>query len=309
MSSHPQDILVILGPTASGKTRLGVQLAHKLGGEILSADSRQVYRGLDIGTGKDLAEYEIDGERIPYHLIDVVELDEEYNVYQYQRDCFEVLDELKSRGVLPLVVGGTGLYLDAVLEEYRMVEAPENPALREKLQALSDAALQERLLQLKPHQHNVSDLSDRERTVRAIEIAERERDHVPEPLPPIRPVLLGVRWPRPELRKRIRTRLVERMDAGLADEVQSLLDRGVEEERLYRLGLEYRYVVDYLHGVIRNRNDLIQKLASAIVQFARRQETWFRRMERRGHTIHWVDRGDAEAAMDIVRRAGLHKTR
>jgi len=296
--------VVVLGPTASGKTRLAVQLAARLEGEVISADSRQVYRGLDIGSGKDLKEYRVDGRAIPYHLIDVCGLDHEFSVFEYQQRCFDSLEDCWRRGVMPVICGGTGLYLEAVLQGYRMVAAPEDPALRAQLDALDDDGLRARLQTLRPDLHNTTDTLDRQRTIRAIEIAEYSAANPPPPAPDIRPIVLGVQWPREELRRRIRRRLEERLDAGLIDEVRGLLDAGIPPARLDLLGLEYRFVKDYLEGAIRSRNDLAQKLATAIAQFAKRQETWFRRMERRGTAIHWVPKGDLEKAWAAVRGAG-----
>jgi tRNA dimethylallyltransferase len=278
------DTLVILGPTASGKTMLGVGIARELGGEIISADSRQVYRGMDIGTGKDLVEYGC----IPYHLIDILDPGEEFNVFRFQRLCFSVLKEIRDRGRLPIIVGGTGLYLDAVLRGYRMVEAPEDRELRDGLATQSTEELAARLLALNPRLHNTTDLLDRERLVRAIEIAEYELTHEPEPLPEIRPVVFGVRWERSILRRRITARLKTRLDAGLIEEVERLHREGVAYETLEFYGLEYRFVARFLKGEL-NRNDLFQKLNAAIHDFAKRQETWFRRMERQGIEIHWLD--------------------
>jgi tRNA dimethylallyltransferase len=297
MKSAAFNTLVILGPTASGKTHLGVVLAAELGGEIFSVDSRQVYRGLDIGSGKDLAEYSVDGRAVPYHLIDIVDLDTEYNTYMYQRDFYAVFERLASRATLPVAVGGTGLYLDAVLQRFRMVETPENSDLRRELGSYSDEELVLALRSLKPKLHNTTDLTERARMIRAIEIALYARDNPPPRAPDIRPLVLGTRWERSELRARIRERLKDRLAHGLIEEVEHLLGRGVERKRLHSLGLEYRYVSDYLGGTIKSRNDLTQKLASAIAQFSKRQETWFRRMERNGAEIHWIDRGDPDAAM------------
>jgi len=291
--------LFVLGPTASGKTHLGVVLAAELGGEILSVDSRQVYRGLDIGSGKDLTEYSVDGRAIPYHLIDIVDLDTEYNTYMFQRDFYAVFEQLKSRAVLPIAVGGTGLYLDAVLQRFRMVETPENGDLRRELESYSDEALALTLRSLKPKLHNTTDLTERARMIRAIEIALHLRDAPPPRAPDIRPLVLGTRWERSELRARILQRLKDRLDHGLIEEVKQLLDRGVSSKRLYLLGLEYRYVSQYLDGEIKNKNDLTQKLANAIGQYAKRQETWFRRMERNGTEIHWIDRADPDKAKAI----------
>ena len=303
MTSKPPNLLVVLGPTASGKTRLGVALAHVLGGEIISADSRQVYRGLNIGSGKDLAEYKVAGGSIPYHLIDTVDLDHEFSVFEYQARFFKAFLDVEARNALPILVGGTGLYIDSVLRGYRMVEVPENPALRQELGALDDDALADQLRALKPNLHNTTDLVDRERLVRAVEIARFSAEQVPEPTPEVRPVILGTRWPRSVLRERIRRRLRDRLDTGLIEEVEGLLASGVSRSKLEFLGLEYRYVARYIDGAIGNRDELFQGLATAIGQFAKRQESWFRRMERQGTRIHWIDKADPEAAMRVVAEA------
>ncbi|MBI5094343.1 MAG: tRNA (adenosine(37)-N6)-dimethylallyltransferase MiaA [Candidatus Hydrogenedentes bacterium] len=300
MSDDFPNLLVVLGPTASGKTRVGVSLARALGGEIVSADSRQVYRGLNIGAGKDLGEYSAGGAPVPYHLIDIADLDEEFSVFHYQKRFFEVFEDLSQRHVLPILVGGTGLYIDAVLKGYRMVEAPEDPEFRARCGGLTTTELVERLRVLKPELHNTTDMTDRTRIVRAIEIAEYSQTHEPEPAPDIRPVVLGLRWPREELHRRIRLRLKERLDNGLVEEVASLHAQGVAWEKLDFLGLEYRFIASHLRGEM-NRNDMAQRLATAICQFAKRQETWFRRMERLGTPIHWIDRASPDAAIEVAR--------
>lgn len=280
------NLIVILGPTASGKTRLAVAAAERLGGEIISADSRQVFRTMDIGTGKDLAEY----GTVPYHLIDVLEPGDEFSVFAFQRLFTAVFTEITSRGKLPLLVGGTGLYLDAVLRGYRMVQVPENPALRHDLEPLSLQELQSRLLSLIPQVHNTTDLLDRERLVRAIEIATMEREGGGEPvaMPLIRPLVFGMKMERELLRRRITARLKERLQAGMIEEVQALLDRGVAPARLDYYGLEYRFICRFLQGEL-NRNDMFQKLNAAIHDFAKKQENWFRRMEKQGVEIIWLD--------------------
>lgn len=280
------DLLVVLGPTASGKTRLAVALARSLGGEIVSADSRQVYRGLDIGTGKDLEEY---GE-VPYHLIDIADPGEEFNVFEFQRRAFAAFETIRSRGRLPILAGGTGLYLDAVLRGYRLVEVPENPVLREELAGLSDVALVERLERSGRPLHNTTDVTDRKRLVRAIEIAQGEAEAAAglPPLPEIRPLVLGIRWEREALRRRITARLRQRLEEGMIEEVERLHASGVGWETLEFYGLEYRFVARHLQGKL-SRNDMFQKLNSAIHEFARKQETWFRRMERQGTEIRWVN--------------------
>ncbi len=284
MQSEP-NLIVILGATATGKTRLGVAVARLLDGEVVSADSRQVFRGMDLGTGKDLCEY---GES-PYHLIDVAAAGEEFSVFTFQQRCFEAFEAIWTRGRLPVLVGGTGLYLDAVLKGYRMVEVPENPALRAELARLDDDALRLRLQTVRPDQHNRSDLTERERLLRAIEVAEGTAAAAGElpPLPPLNPLIYGIAWPRDVLRRRITTRLRERLDQGMVEEVAALHAGGVSWPSLEYYGLEYRFIARYLQGEL-SRNDMFQKLNSAIHQFAKRQETWFRRMERQGIPIRWL---------------------
>ncbi len=281
------NLLVILGPTASGKTRLGVELARQLGGEIISADSRQVYRGMDIGTGKDLEEY---GD-IPYHLIDIVDPGYEFNVFEFQQRFLDTFADIWRRNRLPVMVGGTGMYLDAVLKGYRLADVPENPALRQQLATFSMEDLVVRLQRANPRLHNTTDLLERTRLVRAIEIAEFENKREAEPFPEIKPVVFGIHWERNTLRRRITERLRARLHHGLIEEVERLHSGRIPFETIEFYGLEYRFVAKYLKGEL-NRNDMFQKLNSAIHDFAKRQETWFRRMERQGTTIHWVEGGD-----------------
>ena len=289
------NLLVILGPTASGKTHLAVQAAHQLNGEIISADSRQVYRGLDIGSGKDLDEY----GTTPYHLIDVVAPGYEFSLFDFAKAFSSAFDEIRGRNHLPILAGGTGLYLDAILRGYELVSVTENRALRRELEPLTMEALQLRLQTLRLEQHNTSDLEDRSRLIRAIEIAEGEKQAEAQPLclPQLTPQVFGLRWPRELLRKRITRRLRERLDHGLIEEVANLHAAGISWETLNYYGLEYRFVARHLQGQL-NRNDLFQKLNSAIHQFAKRQETWFRRMERQGIVIHWLNaEGDPVAEL------------
>ena len=282
----PFNLLTILGPTASGKTRLAVALAGDLNGEVISADSRQVFRGMDIGSGKDLHEY---GD-VPCHLIDILDAGEEFSVFAFQRLFIAAFEGITARGRLPLLCGGTGMYLDAALRGYRLAEVPEDKGLRTELAALSDAELAAMLLELRPGQHNTTDLADRQRTIRAIEIARHElgRTTQPEPFPHIRPLVIGIRWERAELRRRITERLGRRLESGMIEEVERLHDQGIPWERLDYYGLEYRHVGAFLRGEL-TLNDLFRRLNSAIHDFAKRQETWFRRMERNGVAIHWVD--------------------
>jgi tRNA dimethylallyltransferase len=295
------DLLTVLGPTASGKTRLAVSLAGELSGEIISADSRQVFRGMDIGSGKDLHEY---GE-VPYHLIDILDSGEEFSVFAFQRLFRDAFKDISARGQLPILCGGTGLYLDAVLRGYRMIEVPEDDALRAGLENLSADELAGVLRGLKPEQHNTSDLLERSRTIRAIEIARFELEHAgqQDAPPEIRSLTIGIRRERSDLRRRITERLRLRLESGMIEEVQRLHEEGVAWERLDYYGLEYRYIGAFLQGQL-NRNDMFQQLNSAIHDFAKRQENWFRKMERNGVAINWVDgAGDQLAeARDIILR-------
>ena len=290
------NLLVVLGPTASGKTHLAVQAARQLNGEIISADSRQVYRGLDIGSGKDLDEY----GTTPYHLIDVVDPGCGFSLFDFTRAFGQAFSEVCVRRHLPILAGGTGLYLDAALRGYELVAVDENRSLRQELEALSLDALRKRLRALRPEQHNTSDLNDRSRLLRAIEIAEGEQqaDARPLAMPQLTPLVFGLRWPREVLRQRITKRLRERLDHGLVEEVANLHAAGITWETLDYYGLEYRFVARHLQGQL-NRNDLFQKLNSAIHQFAKRQETWFRRMERQGVTIHWLD-GEVDPVSELL---------
>ncbi len=293
------DMVAVLGPTASGKTRLAVALAREFGGEIISADSRQIFRGMDIGSGKDLHEYGM----VPYHLIDILDAGGEFSVFEFQRRFLTVFAEISARGRLPVLCGGSGMYLDAVLRGYRMVEVPCNDSLRAELAAKTDDELKEELLRIKPDQHNSTDLSDRERTVRAIEIArgEAENRSCGEPLPFQNSAVIGIHWERDVLRRRITARLRERLENGMIEEVERLHGGGISWEKLNYYGLEYRYVGAYLRGDL-TRNDMFQKLNSAIHNFAKRQGNWFRRMERHGVAINWIEgEGDLPAqAREVI---------
>ncbi len=294
------NLIVVLGPTASGKTHLGVNLAQQLNGEIISADSRQVFRGMDLGTGKDLGEY----NSIPYHLIDIFDPGCEFSVFNFQQLFYQAFEEISGRGKRPVLVGGTGLYLDAALRGYRMVEVPENPHLRAELANSELTALQQRLLELKPSQHNNTDLEDRHRLIRAIEIAEGEQHaRSAQPAPPeLQPIIFGIRWERSLLRQRITERLKQRLAEGMIEEVAKLHAQGVSWERLDYYGLEYRFIAQHLQNKL-NLNDMTQKLNSAIHQFAKRQETWFRRMEKQGTKINWLD-GNGDLLSEAVQVLG-----
>lgn len=291
-----KNLIVILGPTASGKTRLAALLAHDREGEIISADSRQVYRGLDIGTGKDYDDYTVDGKKIPYHLIDIVDPAYEFSVFDYQEHFFICFSEILERGNLPVLVGGTGLYLDAILRNYTLKKVPIDPNLRMLLQSEDESSLVKKLEGLNPNLHNSTDRIERERIVRAIEIAQNSNTmHHEEGASDnqdMRPLVIGLRWERSILRQRITKRLEERLAAGLLDEIRTLHDKGIcSWEKMNYFGLEYRYISLYLQGVI-NYADMFAQLNTKIHQFAKRQETWFRRMEKKGIKIHWLDGAD-----------------
>ena len=293
------NLLVILGPTASGKTRVAVQVAGALKGEIISADSRQVYRGMDIGTGKDLEEY----GSVFYHLIDIVDPGYEFNVFEFQRRFNQAFRAIQARDHIPLLVGGTGMYLDSVLRGYRLMEVPENLLLRRELVSLANEDLAARLQQMNPKLHNTTDLLHRQRLIRALEIAEfqKEAQDIPA-LPQLSPLVFGVRWGREALRRRITQRLKDRLRHGLIEEVARLHNTGISWETLDFYGLEYRFVAQFLRGAL-NKNDMFQKLNSAIQQLAKRQETWFRRMERQGTRIHWID-GNRDPGGTILKELG-----
>jgi len=282
-------LLTITGPTACGKTSLAAELAFQLGGEIISADSRQVFRGMDIGSGKDLADYHIHNTDIPYHLIDIHDAGYEYNVYQFQNDFIRAFGDIVSRGRQPILCGGTGMYIEAVVKGYQLADAPIDPDFRQRMEAYTDEELTARLASyIKLHNH--TDTESRDRLLRALEIQEYHLQH-PDAyphMPDMEHIIIGVRYPREQVIERIGIRLRERLQNGMIDEVQSLLDQGVPEERLLRYGLEYRHVTRYLRGEC-TYDEMYEHLYTDIRRFSKRQMTWFRRMERQGIAIHWID--------------------
>ncbi len=287
-------LLTILGPTASGKTDLAAHVAHELGGEIISADSRQVYRGMDIGTGKDLDDYVVDGRKIPYHLIDICEAGTKYNLFQYQEDFLKAYLDIQGRGVQPILCGGTGLYIESVLKGYHLSPVPQNQVLRESLDGKSLEELTAMLAQLKEktgsNMHNTTDVDSCQRAIRAIEIETYNLEHPTEnrDFPTIDSVIVGVGIDRDARREKISDRLRKRLDNGMVEEIRGILDKGVKAEDLIYYGLEYKYVTEYVIGKL-TYEDMVRQLEIAIHQFAKRQMTWFRGMERRGATIHWID--------------------
>lgn len=283
------NLITLLGPTASGKTNVATHLAAAINGEIISADSRQVYKEMNIGTGKDLNEYTVNGKFIPYHLIDRVNAGYKYNVYEFQHDFEKAYTDICSRNKQPILCGGTGLYLEAVLKGYRLVNVPENPSLRKSLSTKSLAELTELLSRYKK-MHNKSDVDSSKRTIRAIEIAEYYQTHplVETNFPSINSIIFGLDISREERRNRISYRLKKRMDEGMIDEVKNLLDGGITANDLIYYGLEYKYITLYCTQQITYK-EMLEQLEVAIHQFAKRQMTWFRGMEKRGFTIQWID--------------------
>lgn len=305
-------MITILGPTASGKTTLAAHLAAATDGEIISADSRQVYRRMDIGTGKDLGDYIVGGRQIAYHLIDIAEPGTRYNLFRYQRDFRRAYDDITARGRRPILCGGTGLYIEAVLKGYNLAVVPEDKVLRERLEGKTLDELAVMLAELKRRNgskmHNTTDVDTAKRAVRAIEIetyVEKHPDAGFEEMPPTDSIIIGVDIDREERRRRITSRLRQRLDEGMAGEVMALLGSGVNADDLIYYGLEYKYVTEYVIGRI-SYDEMFSKLEIAIHQFAKRQMTWFRGMERRGLAIHWVDAmlPTEDKVAEILRLAG-----
>ena len=283
------DLITIIGPTASGKTPLAAALANKLGTEIISGDSRQVYRRMDLGTGKDLVDYTVDGHEVPYHLIDIVEPGYKYNVFEYQRDFLKAYEEITAKGKLPVLCGGTGMYVESVLKGYRLLPVPENPELRASLEGKSLEELTH-ILEGYKKLHNSTDVDTAKRAIRAIEIEEYYKQQPPEyrEFPSLHSLIVGVNIDRELRREKITRRLKQRLDEGMVEEVRGLLDEGIPSENLIYYGLEYKFLTQYVIGEL-TYEEMFHQLEIAIHQFAKRQMTWFRGMERRGFTIHWLD--------------------
>ncbi|WP_296028143.1 tRNA (adenosine(37)-N6)-dimethylallyltransferase MiaA [uncultured Treponema sp.] len=302
MQDKNVNCVVLLGPTAVGKTAIAVRLADKFGWDIISADSRQVYKGLDLGSGKDLSEYSINGRQIPYHLIDIATLDSEYNVFCFQQDFYRTFNSLKSQGKFAFVAGGTGMYLDSVVRGYDLLTVPENLEQKNELEKKSLEELGAMLLSLKPELHNKSDLAIKERVVKALQIelfkASPEGIKARSELlsrPKIEPLVIGTTLNRDELYKNIEIRLRQRIQEGMIEEVENL-HKQFSWERLEKLGLEYRFVSFYLEGKINSKEEMENQLCASIRHFAKRQETWFRGMERKGVKIHWLPRETSKEA-------------
>lgn len=290
-TKHNSDyqLITILGPTASGKTAFAAALAERLDTEIISGDSRQIYRSMDIGTGKDLADYIVNGKQIPYHLIDICEPGYKYNVFEYQHDFFKAFNSIKDKGKLPILCGGTGMYIEAVLKGYKLLDVPPNPELRNSLKGKSLEEL-ETILSSYKTLHNKTDVDSAQRAIRAIEIEEYYKTQAPDKneYEPINSLIIGVQIERELRREKISRRLRSRLDEGMVDEVRNILNTGVKPEDLIYYGLEYKFLTQYIIGEL-SYEDMVSQLEIAIHQFAKRQMTWFRGMERRGFTIHWID--------------------
>ncbi|WP_075558183.1 tRNA (adenosine(37)-N6)-dimethylallyltransferase MiaA [Parabacteroides timonensis] len=282
-------LITILGPTASGKTPFAAALANRLDTEIISADSRQIYRGMDIGTGKDLADYTVAGKPVPYHLIDICDPGYKYNVFEYQHDFFRAYEEIRQKGKLPILCGGTGMYIEAVLKGYKLLDVPPNPELRESLKEKSLPELEQILATYKVL-HNKTDVDSAQRAIRAIEIEEYYKAQSPEAneYDPIDSLIIGINIDRELRREKISRRLRARLDEGMVDEVKRIIESGVKPDDLIYYGLEYKFLTLYIIGEL-SYEEMVSQLEIAIHQFAKRQMTWFRGMERRGCTIHWIE--------------------
>jgi len=299
MKEYSKNLLTVLGPTATGKTRLAALVANELDGEIISADSRQVYRGMDLGTGKDYDDYRVEDRFVPYHLVDIVEAGTEYNVFRFQQDCFKVLEDVISRNKFPVLCGGTGMYIESVLENYHLKDTPVNDELRVDLNNYTIEQLVEQLSTYR-ELHNTTDTNDRNRLVRAIEIEQYKLDNphaINNNIDLLANVLVGIHFEREVIRARITSRLDNRLKNGMIEEVEALLDNGLTPAQLKFYGLEYRYITMYLTNEITYKT-MFEKLNIAIHQFAKRQMTWFRRMENKGYQIHWID-GNLEDTVKV----------
>ena len=294
------NLITILGPTAVGKTNLGVKLAYQFNGEIISADSRQVYKGMDIGTGKDLSEYLINKTKIKYHLIDIINPKDEFNLFEFVKQFNSVYTKIIKNNKIPIMVGGTGLYLSAILQNYKLNKANFNDSYIEQLKELPVAVLAPILNELNPRLHNTTDLLEKNRIIKAIAVEKaKQKDEIISSH--VNSFNIGVHLNRDEIKEKIRTRLKYRLQNGMIDEVKNLIDSGISYERLKLFGLEYKFIAMYLKGEL-NYNDMFQKLNSAINSFAKRQMTWFRKMEREGCIINWIEGNDYVKAEELIMR-------
>ncbi len=294
------NLVALLGATATGKTKLAAFLAKELNGEIISADSRQVYKYMDIGTGKDLSDYIVDIINVPYHLINIAEPTEEYNLYRFKSDFYQSFEKIKTAGKMPFLVGGTGMYLSAILQNYKLRKADLSQKRIEELENCSEEKLREILLNIKPKQHNITDLITKERIIKAILIEEANQFENIQSQNPISSLNIGINLERNEIKRRITIRLKKRLDEGMIDEVKNLSDMGITHNKLSFFGLEYKFISQHLRGEL-NYNDMYQKLNSAIHSFAKRQMTWFRKMERESVNINWFDGKDYNAVLSFIK--------
>ncbi len=294
------NLITLLGPTATGKTKLAAFLAKELNGEIISADSRQVYKFMDVGTGKDLSDYIVDNINVAYHLINIAEPTEEYNLYRFKSDFYEAFEKIKAAQMLPFLVGGTGMYLSAILQNYKLRKADLSQNRIEELENYSDEKLRKILRSIKSKQHNITDLITKERIIKAILIEEANKFENIQFKNPISSFNIGIKLERNEIKRRITDRLKKRLDEGMIDEIKNLLDMGISHNKLSFFGLEYKFISQYLRGEL-NYNDMYQKLNSAIHSFAKRQMTWFRKMERDGVNINWFDGKDYHAVLSFIK--------
>lgn len=297
----PKTLIVITGPTATGKTRLAALVAAQCQGEVISADSRQVYRSMDIGSGKDLHDFMVENTLIPYHLVDILDPGYEYNVFEFQQDFVKALNHIQKRHKQPILCGGTGLYIEAALKGYAMAKVEPDAKLREKLQMLTNEELTKILAQYRPL-HNTTDTSDRNRLIRAVEIETQQQNKADQisQYPQFKPIVFAIHFDRTVIRQRITERLSRRLEAGMINEIKRLLDTGLKPEQLKFYGLEYRIITQYVIGEI-TFDVMFNTLNTAIHQFAKRQMTWFRRMERNGTEIHWIDGNlEPEEKVEII---------
>ena len=303
------NLITVLGPTAGGKTSFAAHLAAALNTEIISADSRQIYRGMDLGTGKDIADYTVCGKTIPYHLIDIIPAGTKYNVFEYQREFFKAFEEISAKGKTPILCGGTGLYLESAIRNYQLIDVPQNSKLRADLEQHS---LEERKIMLAKMRtiHNITDIDTKKRAIRAIEIETfiKENPKIVTSYPKIDSLIFGIKNPRQIEREKIKIRLQQRLNEGMVEEIKMLINSGINPDDLIYYGLEYKYVTLYAIGQLKYE-EMFEQLYIAICQFAKRQMTWFRRMERLGMYIYWIDgQLDMERkinfAAELLRRNG-----
>ncbi|HPN37429.1 MAG TPA: tRNA (adenosine(37)-N6)-dimethylallyltransferase MiaA [Melioribacteraceae bacterium] len=300
------NLIVILGPTATGKTALATKLAYKLNGEIISADSRQVYKYMDLGTGKDLQDYYINGYVIPYYMIDIIEPDKEFDLFYFNKLFTDYYNTIVGKNKVPFLVGGSFLYLDSIINNYELVKADFNSSESEELKKYEINELKEQLTKLKGNFHNTTDLEDRERIIKAIIIEKAKNMGQLLKKPYINPLIIGIILPNEIIKKRINKRLKERLESGMVGEVENLMKKGITIEKLLFFGLEYKYIGLYVTGKL-NYNDMYQKLNSAIYEFARKQIKWFRRMEKNGVEINKIEGADYEKALDIINKKFMQK--